>query len=204
MDEQWKQIEASFTALFERQWYTNQGPLTRELEDQIQAFFSVRNAVCVVNPAIGLAMALEMVSADDARVVFNTASHVENMPGAAKALQEACEPGVTLVIDCTGLNEHELYQWMKALPRRAEQGRWIALLPMDRKSCMNAQGGACLVTEDDELAEVLRNIRSSYGVRRAVPVMKTANGRMSEAQAAFGLIALNALKASKAQGKQQP
>jgi dTDP-4-amino-4,6-dideoxygalactose transaminase len=36
----------------------------------------------------------------------------------------------------------------------------------------------------------LRNIRSSYGARHPVKVGKTSNGRMSEAQAAIGLMSL--------------
>lgn len=54
----------------------------------------------------------------------------------------------------------------------------------------SAEGG-CLTTNDDELAKRLRNIRSSYGAGPTVPVVKTSNGRMSEAQAAIGLMSLD-------------
>jgi dTDP-4-amino-4,6-dideoxygalactose transaminase len=55
---------------------------------------------------------------------------------------------------------------------------------------MSTGEGGCITTDDDELAERLRNIRSSYGVRAQVNVHRTANGRMSEAQAAIGLLNL--------------
>lgn len=55
---------------------------------------------------------------------------------------------------------------------------------------LNATEGGCVTTNDDDLAARLRNIRSSYGAGPPVPVTKTSNGRMSEAQAAFALISL--------------
>lgn len=54
-----------------------------------------------------------------------------------------------------------------------------------------AGGGACVATDDDALAARLRNIRSSYGAGAPVSVDKTSNGRMSEAQAALGLVSLD-------------
>ncbi len=56
----------------------------------------------------------------------------------------------------------------------------------------SAEGG-CIATNDDALAARLRNIRSSYGAGSTVEVSKTSNGRMSEAQAAIGLMNLEDL-----------
>lgn len=61
---------------------------------------------------------------------------------------------------------------------------------------LGAGEGGCIATDDDELAERLRNIRSSYGVRAPRAVYRTANGRMSEAQAGIGLLSLDALDAA--------
>jgi dTDP-4-amino-4,6-dideoxygalactose transaminase len=55
---------------------------------------------------------------------------------------------------------------------------------------LSATEGGCLCTNDDVLAARLRNIRSSYGAGKPVPVVKTSNGRMSEAQAAIALLSL--------------
>lgn len=60
---------------------------------------------------------------------------------------------------------------------------------------MSTGEGGCITTNDDDLAERLRNIRSSYGVRAQVKVYRTANGRMSEAQAAIGLLNLENIDA---------
>lgn len=55
---------------------------------------------------------------------------------------------------------------------------------------LNATEGGCVATNDDELAERLRNLRSSYGRRENVAIPLNANGRFSEFQAAFGLLSL--------------
>lgn len=68
------------------------------------------------------------------------------------------------------------------------------------KALSSAEGG-CLTTDDDELAKRLRNIRSSYGAGQPVPVVKTGNGRMSEAQAAIGLMSLDHFPAILARNK---
>jgi dTDP-4-amino-4,6-dideoxygalactose transaminase len=59
---------------------------------------------------------------------------------------------------------------------------------------MSTCEGGCITTNDDTLAEKLRNIRSSYGVRSHIPVRRSSNGRMSEAQAAIGLLNLENLE----------
>ena len=46
---------------------------------------------------------------------------------------------------------------------------------------------AVILTAENELARIYRNIRSSYGARETVPVMATANGRVSEYQAGVAL-----------------
>jgi dTDP-4-amino-4,6-dideoxygalactose transaminase len=55
---------------------------------------------------------------------------------------------------------------------------------------LNSLEGGCISTNDDNLAEIIRNIRSSYGIRKSMTVSVTGNGRMSEAQAALALLSL--------------
>jgi dTDP-4-amino-4,6-dideoxygalactose transaminase len=61
---------------------------------------------------------------------------------------------------------------------------------------LSATEGGCICTNDDRLAARLRNIRSSYGAGPPTPVPLTSNGRMSEAQAAIGLMSLEDLPAN--------
>jgi dTDP-4-amino-4,6-dideoxygalactose transaminase len=56
---------------------------------------------------------------------------------------------------------------------------------------LNATEGGCICTNDDDLASRLRSIRPSYRENAPVlPVLRVANARMSEAQAAVALMSL--------------
>jgi len=55
---------------------------------------------------------------------------------------------------------------------------------------LNTMEGGCICTNDDELAARLRSIRPSYGSEIPASIVRVANARMSEAQAAVGLMSL--------------
>src|SRR5882724_1288368 len=55
----WERYEAAMRGIFGRKYYTNQGPLTQQLEEKLQKFLGVKHAICVVNATIGLMMAAE-------------------------------------------------------------------------------------------------------------------------------------------------
>lgn len=59
---------------------------------------------------------------------------------------------------------------------------------------LNTVEGGAICTNDDKIAGIIRNIRSSYGAGHFVDVPFTGNGRFSEAQAAFGLMSFKNLK----------
>ncbi|MFZ5502769.1 MAG: aminotransferase class I/II-fold pyridoxal phosphate-dependent enzyme [Pseudomonadota bacterium] len=55
---------------------------------------------------------------------------------------------------------------------------------------LSATEGGCICTNDDDLAARLRSIRPSYGTDKPVNIVRVANARMSEAQAAIALMSL--------------
>jgi dTDP-4-amino-4,6-dideoxygalactose transaminase len=55
----WERYKDVFHGIFSRQYYTNQGPLTAELERRLSVFLNVKHAICVTNASIGLIMAAE-------------------------------------------------------------------------------------------------------------------------------------------------
>ena len=55
---------------------------------------------------------------------------------------------------------------------------------------LNATEGGCICTNDNELAARLRSIRPSYELEEPVNIVRVANARMSEAQAAIALMSL--------------
>lgn len=74
----------------------------------------------------------------------------------------------------------------------AAQGE-AAVLSFDTIHLLDAYQGAAIVTDNIDLADRLRCMRSSGGIQRRVKVNRTVNGRMSEAQAAQALVLLDDL-----------
>jgi dTDP-4-amino-4,6-dideoxygalactose transaminase len=66
---------------------------------------------------------------------------------------------------------------------------------------LSAAEGGCITTEEDDLAERIRNMRSNYGIRSPREVPLTINARMSEAQAALALMSLDDLNANRARNE---
>lgn len=218
----WTEVEQSFRELFAREWYTNHGPLAKAFEQALSKQLGTEHAVCVVNPAIALTMALEVLQLKGPVAVLGKEtrhthsalywSHVTALepqtltaypapsahqtPAAvlcngtaplSTARELAKKYEVPLVLDCTAIHTRDLRPLCTAhTPAQCD----LLILSFDRGQAIEAQGAACIATSNAELAEALRNIRSSYGTRTTVSVVKTANGRMSEAQAALGLIHL--------------
>ncbi|CAN7154656.1 DegT/DnrJ/EryC1/StrS family aminotransferase [Trinickia sp. LjRoot230] len=235
----WERFETAMRGIFERRYYTNQGPLTRAFEERLQAFLNVRHAVCVTNATIGLMMASEALGVGSHAVVpaigTRALEHALRWCGVAPVhadvdpasgqldvarLASACwldEPGAIVGANLWGdacdaaalaalahargvplmLDSSHAMGCMAAGKR---PGAFAALevFSFDAEDIVNAGGGACVATDDDELAARLRNIRSSYGAGRPVSVVKTSNGRMSEAQAALGLLTLEDFEANRA------
>lgn len=55
----WTRYESAVKDIFDRRYYTNQGPLAQELESRLQQMLGVKHVICVVNATVGLMMAAE-------------------------------------------------------------------------------------------------------------------------------------------------
>jgi len=53
----WNNVEKAFKDIFERQYYTNQGPLTNKLESKLKNIFGVKHVICMANETIALMIA---------------------------------------------------------------------------------------------------------------------------------------------------
>ena len=213
MSADWKIVEQVFNELYERQGYTNHGSLAQKFEAQLEAILKVSHAVCVANPAIALTMALESLGLRSVAVVTPTMSRrsknalqwaqleyetdLDNCSNTGGLLIDADCLGEVLklgklavdkpwVIDATGKKRVQTVLPVKS----ARLSPRLIVYSFVTGHDIEADGAACIATDCADTAELLRNIRSSYGVREARSVVKTANGRMSEAQAALGLISL--------------
>jgi len=197
-----ERYETAFRDIFARQYYTNQGPLTSRLEERLCACYGVRHAVCVTNATIGLLMAAEAMELKGRVVVPALIS--------ASALQSLIWVGleplfcdvdpVTHQIDIDHATDL-LKQGHRDIAAILAVNLWGNVCDAAALRGLADRFGMRLYFDSvhafttgsniDALAARLRNIRSSYGAGTPVAVAKTSNGRMSEAQAALGLMHLD-------------
>lgn len=232
----WDRYEAAMRDIFEREYYTNHGPLAQRLEARLAERMRVRHVVCVTNATIGLIMACEALELTG-KVILPSFTFIATPqalswtrltpvfcdvdPVSHQVTAALVEP----LIDAEVSAILAVNLWGDACPAAPLQaladrhglklffdsahsmGCEIGGVPVGNfgalevfsfhatKAFSSAEGG-CITTNDDALAARLRNIRSSYGAGPAVPVVKTSNGRMSEAQAAIGLLNLDTFDAA--------
>lgn len=229
---EWSAYEDAMRGIFERQYYTNQGPLTRQLEQELEARLGVRHAICVTNATIGLLMAADALGLSG-KVITPAFSFIATSqsltwagleplfcdvdplthqldPSRVEELLESNDVSAILAVNLWGdVCAHDrLFQLSECygVPLYydsahafgcAVQGRAVGnfgsleVFSFHATKVLSAAEGGCVCTNDDQLAARLRNIRSSYGAGPAVHVSRTANGRMSEAQAAIALLNLD-------------
>lgn len=229
---QWADYVQAMRGIFERQYYTNQGPLTCELERVLQERLGVRHVVCVANATIGLMMAADALGLRG-RVVTPAfsfiatsqsltwggvqplfcdvapSSHQLDPDRVEQALGDETVSAVLAVNLWGDTCDHETLSRLAArrgVPLYYDSahafgcevgGRAIGgfgaleVFSFHATKVLSAAEGGCVCTHDDALAARLRNIRSSYGAGMPVHVSRTANGRMSEAQAAIALLSLD-------------
>jgi dTDP-4-amino-4,6-dideoxygalactose transaminase len=232
----WERYEAAFRGIFERHYYTNQGPLTEQLEARLQQFLGVKHAICVSNATIGLMMLPDAMGLSGKVILpsFTFAASAQSLTWAGiepvfcdvdllthqisidqiGALIDkdvsgimgvnlwggACNPeAIAEIAESSGVqlyfdSAHAFGCAVDGVPignfGRAE------VFSFHATKILSAAEGGCICTNDDDLAARLRNIRSSYGAGAPVDVVKTANGRMSEAQAAIALMSLEDFSAN--------
>ncbi len=228
---EWADYVQAMRGIFERQYYTNQGPVVRELESALQERLNVRHVICVANATIGLMMAADALELQG-RVItpafsfiatsqsltwagleplfcdVDPSSHQLDLERVAQALMDDTVSAVLAVNlwgDACAHEELSRLAARRGVPLYYDSahafGCEVGGQPMGgfgalevfsfhATKVLSAAEGGCICTNDDTLAARLRNIRSSYGAGTPVHVKRTANGRMSEAQAAIALLSL--------------
>lgn len=227
----WERYRAAMQGIFDRRYYTNQGPLVDELEERLQNYLNVPNVICVTNATIGLMMAAEAMDLGG-KVILPSFTFIASAQSLSwcgieplfcdvdsqthqidtdrlQSLLDEDVQGIMAVnlwggtCDIGALesfakqNDLRLYFDSAHAFGCETRGRMVGgfgsleVFSFHATKVLSATEGGCLCTDDDDLAARLRNIRSSYGAGRPVSVVKTSNGRMSEAQAAVALMSLD-------------
>jgi dTDP-4-amino-4,6-dideoxygalactose transaminase len=229
----WEQYEAAIRGIIDRQYYTNHGPLVRELESRLEDLLQVGNAITVTNATVGLylvylalglegkvlmpsftfiatAQAAVLAGLDPVFCDVDPRTH-QMTPTTAEGALEARVSAVCPVnlwggtVDIPALEDwahsHTLplifdsahgFGVERTEGRLGRFGR-AEVFSFHATKIMAATEGGCVCTNDDEMAERIRNMRSNYGIRRPMSVPLTVNARMSEGQAAIALTNLDGI-----------
>lgn len=232
----WNDYRTLFSDIFERQYYTNHGPLAQALEQRLAQYLGVRHAICVSNEYIGLALLAQALDLHGAVIVPAHVGLASVQPldwadshplfcdvdprtglldvAAVQQLARERQPSAVLGLnpwgDACALAELDAWAAQAGVPVFYDSSQALAcqvngqmlggfgraeVMSFQADQVLGAGEGGLITTQDDELAAKVRNIRSNYGMGRPVPVAKTGNGRMSEAQAALALYNLDRLPA---------
>lgn len=227
---EWPRYEAAFRDIFERQYYTNHGPLSQRLEARLAEYLGVGHAMLITNESIALCLAAQALRLKgkvlvpaisdiftaqslawaEAEPVFCDVDAATGMLSAqaAKACLEKGDISAILAVNAWGgaadagalqdlADQYGIplyFDSSQAFGVSANGARLggrgaLEVFSMQSAHVLSSGEGAFIATNDDALAAHVRNIRSNYGMGKVlVPVVKTSNGRFSEAQAAIALM----------------
>lgn len=227
----WERYEAAMRGIFERRYYTNQGPAAQNLEKILQQHLNVKHAICVTNGTIGLMMAAEALELTG-KVILPSFTFVASAQSLSWAgiepvfcdvdpntfqididhLDSLIDDDVSAIMgvnlwggacDPKKLESYAASRGLKVYFDSAQafgcevDGKKIGgfgeleVFSFHATKIISGTEGGCITTNNDEIAARLRNIRSGYGAGEVVEVVKTSNGRMSEAQAAIASMSLS-------------
>lgn len=228
----WHEYETAMKGIFDRQYYTNHGPLVSDFESALADFLGVREVISVTNNTIGLIMVADALKLRGKVIIpsFTFAATAlslkrcgltpvfcdissESFFPSVKELEDTYEDDVSAVIgvhlwgSCAPISSFSEWASKKRIKiywdsaqafgchvdNQPVGGNGVAeIFSFHATKVLSCAEGGCITTNNSGLADHLRNIRSSYGVKTRVDVNRTTNGRMSEFQAALGLLALGA------------
>jgi len=197
--------------IYKNRYFSNHGPLAQQFESELEAFFNVRNAIIVTNNALAILIAMSGSYSGKKVAILSgcekdvlDAANISNVDFVnttidSLATESLSSIGMLVVSSNTLTKDNSVF--LKGLE---EKGITVIICYLSisdfhyHENFENAisvyslgsgtlvQGGI-ITTNDDNLAEIFRNIRSSYGARKVLKVKATCNGRFSEIQAGIGL-----------------
>jgi len=197
--------------IYKNRYFSNHGPLAQQFESELEAFFNVRNAIIVTNNALAILIAMSgsysrkkvaILSGCEKDVL--DAANISNVDFVnttidSLATESLSSIGMLVVSSNTLTKDNSVF--LKGLEEKGITVIICYLSISDFHYLENFENaisvyslgsgtlvqGGIITTNDDNLAEIFRNIRSSYGARKVLKVKATCNGRFSEIQAGIGL-----------------
>ena len=197
--------------IYKNRYFSNHGPLAQQFESELEAFFNVRNAIIVTNNALAILIAMSGSYSGKKVAILSgcekdvlDAANISNVDFVnttidSLATESLSSIGMLVVSSNTLTKDNSVF--LKGLEEKGITVIICYLSISDFHYLENFENaisvyslgsgtlvqGGIITTNDDNLAEIFRNIRSSYGARKVLKVKATCNGRFSEIQAGIGL-----------------
>jgi hypothetical protein len=197
--------------IYKNRYFTNHGPLTQQFESELETFLSVSNAVTIMNNTLAIMIAMSGSYSGKKVAILSgcekdvlDAVNISNVDFVnttidSLATESLSSIGMLVVSSNTLTKDNSVF--LKGLEEKGiiviicylsisdfhyHENFENAISVYSLGSGTLVQGGI-ITTNDGNLAEIFRNMRSSYGVRKTLKVKATCNGRFSEVQAGIGL-----------------
>ena len=220
-----------FSGIFDRQFYTNHGPLVRAFEERVADYLGVSHAICMTNGTIALMVAASALGLKGEVIVpaYTFPATVQALswaglspvfcdvdPDTHNLTPEAVAPLVsekTVAVvpvhlwgracDATGMarlaEEHGLrvlYDAAHAFGGTNDGAKIggfgdLEMFSFHATKILSCAEGGCVTTNDDATARAIRTARNFHEQETFADVPLRINAKMSEAQAAMGLLGLD-------------
>jgi dTDP-4-amino-4,6-dideoxygalactose transaminase len=230
----WERFQEAFNGIFDRQFYSNHGPLVRELDQRLAEYLKVKHVVTMTNGTVAL-MAMAKGLGLEGEVIMPAFTFVATAqamtwagltpvfcdidPQSHNITPELVEPlisertsailGVHLwgrPCDVEGLealaNHHSIKLMFDSAHAMgcSHKGRMIGgfgqveAFSMHATKVCNALEGGFVASNDEEIMARIRTVRNFHLSETLCDVPMRINGKMSEAQAAVGLLSLEEIE----------
>lgn len=204
--------------IYKNRYFTNHGPLTQQFESELETFLNASNVVTIMNNTLAILVAMSGSYSGKRLVIFSgcekdildavNMSNINFINTTIGSLAISSLKDIGMVVISSNTLTKDNFSFFKSL---VEKGIIVIICYSSISNFYNHKNlegtisvyslgsgtlvqGGIIATNDDNLAEIFRNIRSSYGVRKVLKVKATCNGRFSEIQAGVGLNLLYKVK----------
>lgn len=181
--------------ILKNEYYTNHGPLTKKIEKMLENESDFKNAITVSNYIISILMVAELFSDKQKFYSDRNIMSKKAIDLLKKKLKYSNQKDKNTINFLSPKKKHSIFEKNNVYLcnrisqiKKNEDKNSISIFNLENNVNDNyTYTGSVIFLNDQFKAEKLRNIRSSYGIRKEFSVYRTCNGRFSEFQSAIYL-----------------
>ena len=187
-----KNLKFYLNQILDNEYYTNYGPLSKKMDMYLEKKTGFKNVISVSNYVIAIMMVMELFQ-NKKNFYFDNQTCPEVLKNFKskkfKILKQITSSSINFCfLDKKKISKKDILISNAPIKSDKRIRNNIAICNLEYFKKKNyIFTGSIIFTNNDYLAEKLRNIRSSYGSNKIINVYRTINGRFSELQSALYL-----------------